>query len=50
MEINQQQLASLLEKAKDAHHEYQKSISGKDDNWAEWYTEYIHNQLNDTDS
>jgi hypothetical protein len=50
MQINQQQLARLLEDAKEAHHEYQKSIAGTDDNWAEWYAEYIHNQLNNTDS
>lgn len=45
MEISEQQLASLLEEAQEAHHEYEQTIEGSDDQWANWYAQYIHKQL-----
>lgn len=42
MKINQQQLADLLEEAKDAHHRFvQENDIDEDNEWAEWYAEYI---------
>lgn len=45
MEITKQQLVSLLEEAQNAHHEYEKSIEGTDDEWAEWYAQYIQEHI-----
>lgn len=45
MEISEENLAQLLEEAQAAHHEYEKTMDGSDDEWAKWYAAYIRRQV-----
>lgn len=35
------ELARALRRAADAHHEHERRIGKQDDNWADWYADYI---------
>lgn len=45
MEISEEKLTQLLKEAKEAHHEYEKTLEGSDNGWAKWYADYIHRQV-----
>ena len=38
-------LARLLREAEKAHAQYEKELGKRDENWAEWYAEYIVKHL-----
>lgn len=46
MELSKDRLAKLLEEAKNAHTEYEKELGRRDDNWPQWYANYIITKLN----
>lgn len=35
------QIADALRKAEVAHAEYERSLGHRDDNWAQWYAEFM---------
>lgn len=39
--LTERELAALLRDAEKAHGEYEKTLSGRDDDWAAWYAHYI---------
>jgi len=39
------ELARLLQEAQDAHREYERTTGERDENWPEWYAQYIVDQL-----
>lgn len=43
-----EQIVALLKGAEAAHSEYEKELGHEDDNWAEWYAEYIVEKLKET--
>ena len=40
-----QRLAELLREAERAHGEYEKKLGRRDDNWPDWYADYIAERL-----
>jgi hypothetical protein len=45
MELTQEQLGQLLKDAEKAHGEFEKTLGHRDEQWPEWYAEYIINKL-----
>lgn len=45
--VTEEELATLLEDAADAHHRYeQEELDGETDaDWAQWYAQYIRNAI-----
>lgn len=43
--ITKEELAKLLREAKMAHAEYEKMLGSKDDDWPEWYADFILKKL-----
>lgn len=43
--LTKSDLAALLQEAKEAHSAYERSLGGKDDDWAQWYADYILKKL-----
>ena len=51
MKISKQKLAGLLTEAKNAHHRFvQENNIDEDDEWAEWYAEYIAKHVTNNES
>ena len=51
--LNELNLSNLLRTTKDAHHIYKEGLGESDENWLDWYAQYmadqLHNQLTKTD-
>ena len=45
MNISREELVKLLKEAEKAHGEYEKSLGRRDDNWPEWYANWIIEKL-----
>lgn len=43
--LNREELAELLREAERAHGEHQKRLGRRDENWSEWYANYILRRL-----
>ncbi|WP_156300709.1 hypothetical protein [Thermococcus sp. EP1] len=43
--ITKEKLIQLLKEAETAHAEYEKKLGKRDENWPEWYAEYIIEKL-----
>ncbi|USH00771.1 hypothetical protein K1720_04905 [Thermococcus argininiproducens] len=43
--LTKEKLAQLLKEAERAHAEYEKKLGKRDENWPEWYAEYIIEKL-----
>jgi hypothetical protein len=43
--VTKERLAELLREAADAHHEYEKDLGERDDDWPAWYAEYVIGRL-----
>jgi hypothetical protein len=41
MRVTERELAALLKRAAEAHHEYEAGLGSSDPNWAEWYAHFI---------
>lgn len=39
------ELARLLADAADAHHEYEQTLGRRDEDWPQWYAQYIIERL-----
>lgn len=51
MQITKQKLAVLLKDAKKAHHQFVQENNIEEDNeWAQWYAEYIHDEVTNSSS
>jgi len=46
--LTKEKLAELLREAEKAHAEYEKRLGKRDENWPEWYAEYIIKRLKGT--
>ncbi len=38
-------LKDLLQQAAEAHHRYENQVGKADDNWAQWYAQYMLQQM-----
>lgn len=45
MNITKEQLARLLQEAEKAHAEYEKQLAERDENWPEWYADFIISKI-----
>lgn len=41
MQLDRDMLAKLIKEASDAHHEYEATLEAKDEQWPQWYADYI---------
>lgn len=49
MTLSKEQLAKLLKDAEKAHREYEATLGHRDEEWPEWYAEYIVKALEETE-
>jgi len=49
MKLSKDKLADLLKQAEKAHAEYEQQLGHRDDNWPEWYAEFIIKKLEKND-
>ncbi len=45
LSLTKEQLAGLLRAAERAHGEYERRVGHRDENWPDWYAEFIVNAL-----
>ncbi|MBZ0293951.1 MAG: hypothetical protein K8L99_15405, partial [Anaerolineae bacterium] len=43
--LSKEELSSLLKQAQKAHAEYEKFLGAKDDDWSNWYADFILKKL-----